>query len=74
MLILDKAKAVEQMVALTAKAEAVGTEEGPPVAGARTRRTVATYERRRAAMSSAAAPPLAPARRRTRHAGGTSPA
>ena len=74
MLILDKQKAVEQMVALTAKAEAVGAEEGPAAARVRTHRKVATYERRRAAMNSAAAPPIPQARRRARHAGGTSPA
>jgi hypothetical protein len=74
MLILDKHKAVEQMVALTAKAEAVSSEEGPAAAGVRTHRKVATYERRRAAMNSAAEPPPTQVRRRARHAGGTSPA
>jgi hypothetical protein len=76
MLILDKQKAVERIVALSRLVMEVNPEAPPSVAGARARRTVATYERRppmRAPSTpqpATAAPVSARRRRRRRTAGG----
>jgi hypothetical protein len=79
MLILDKRKAVERMVALTTAAGAAfiaeEAEEGEPEPRRRTYQKIATYERRRASEYVPAARRVtARARGRPRHVGGMSTA
>ena len=67
MLILDKQKAVERMVALTSASTAAEPEQPPVRARARSPQRIATYERRPAAAAAAAAPAAAaPGERRRR--------
>jgi len=77
MLILDKRKAVERMVALTASFEDASHDagEGRPEPRRRTYQRVATYERRRAAEQAPAARRVAArARARAGQVGGMSTA
>ncbi len=71
MLILDKQRAVDRIVALTGGLAAVASEEAAPKRSrGRGRQRIATYERRAPGASGepdiAAAAPPPPARRRTR--------